>query len=102
MEKDQNIDTEEKVNEPKEVSPENQSEESEKNSSENIDEIKEVTPEEKVLELEDKLARSFAEMENQRRRFEKEREDAFSYGGFAFAKETLNLIDNLERSKKIL
>ena len=102
MEKDQNIDTEEKVNEPKEVSPKNQSEESEKNSSENIDEIKEVTPEEKVLELEDKLARSFAEMENQRRRFEKEREDAFSYGGFAFAKETLNLIDNLERSKKIL
>ena len=41
-------------------------------------------------------------MENQRRRFEKEREDAFSYGGFAFAKETLNLIDNLERSKQIL
>ena len=41
-------------------------------------------------------------MENQRRRFEKEREDAFNYGGFAFAKETLNLIDNLERSKQIL
>ena len=41
-------------------------------------------------------------MENQRRRFEKEREDAFSYGGFAFAKENLNLIDNLERSKQIL
>ena len=41
-------------------------------------------------------------MENQRRRFEKERDDAFNYGGFAFAKETLNLIDNLERSKKIL
>ena len=41
-------------------------------------------------------------MENQRRRFEKERDDAFSYGGFSFAKETLNLIDNLERSKQIL
>jgi len=41
-------------------------------------------------------------MENQRRRFEKEREDAFNYGGFTFAKETLNLIDNLERSKQIL
>ena len=41
-------------------------------------------------------------MENQRRRFEKEREDAFNYGGFSFAKETLNLIDNLERSKQIL
>ena len=49
-----------------------------------------------------KLTRTFAEMENQRRRFEKEREDAFNYGGFALAKETLNLIDNLERSKKIL
>ena len=59
-------------------------------------------PEEKILELEDKVARAFAEMENQRRRFEKEREDAFNYGGFAFAKETLNLIDNLERSKQIL
>ena len=63
---------------------------------------KEITPEEKILELEDKLARAFAEMENQRRRFEKEREDAFNYGGFAFARETLNLIDNLERSKQIL
>ena len=55
-----------------------------------------------VLELEDKLARSFAEMENQRRRFEKEKEEAFEYGGFAFAKEALNLIDNLERSKQTL
>ena len=68
----------------------------------NNEEIKEITPEEKILELEDKVARTFAEMENQRRRFEKEREDAFNYGGFAFAKETLNLIDNLERSKQIL
>ena len=64
--------------------------------------LKEVTPEEKIKELEDKVARTFAEMENQRRRFEKEKEDAFDYGGFAFAKETLNLIDNLERSKQIL
>ena len=71
-------------------------------ASENNESPKEITPEEKILELEDKLARAFAEMENQRRRFEKEREDAFSYGGFAFAKETLNLIDNLERSKEIL
>ena len=60
------------------------------------------TPEEKIAELEDKLARTFAEMENQRRRFEKEKEDAYEYGGFAFAKEALNLIDNLERSKQIL
>jgi len=62
----------------------------------------EPTPEEKIIELEDKLARSFAEMENQRRRFEKEKEEAFEYGGFAFAKEALNLLDNLERSKQIL
>ena len=62
----------------------------------------EISPEEKILELEDKLARTFAEMENQRRRFEKEREEAYEYGGFVFAKESLNLIDNLERSKKIL
>ena len=62
----------------------------------------ETTPEEKVKELEDKLARTFAEMENQRRRFEKEKDDAFDYGGFTFAKEALNLIDNLERSKLIL
>ena len=58
--------------------------------------------EEKILELEDKLARTFAEMENQRRRFEKEKDEAYEYGGFTFAKEALNLIDNLERSKKIL
>ena len=60
---------------------------------------KEVSPEEKIKDLEDKLARAYAEMENQRRRFEKEKEDAFEYGGFSFAREALNLIDNLERSK---
>ena len=62
----------------------------------------EITPEEKIKELEDKLVRTFAEMENQRRRFEKEKDDAFEYGGYSFAKEALNLIDNLERSKQIL
>ena len=62
-------------------------------------EIKELTPEEKIAELEDKLTRTFAEMENQRRRYDKEKDDAFEYGGFAFAKEALNLLDNLERSK---
>ena len=58
-----------------------------------------LNPEEKIKELEDRLARAYAEIENQRRRFEKEKDDAFDYGGFALAKETLNLIDNLERSK---
>ncbi len=65
-------------------------------------EKEEISPESKIKELEDKLARTFAEMENQRRRFEKEKEDAFEYGGFSFAREALNLIDNLERSKQVL
>ena len=99
MEKDQNTNIEEKDTEINEPSTENQAEETKKNSSEKKEEI---TPEEKIKELEDKIVRTFAEMENQRRRFEKERDDAFSYGGFAFAKETLNLIDNLQRSKHIL
>ena len=67
-----------------------------------IDLKDEINPEEKILELEDKLARTFAEMENQRRRFEKEKEEAYEYGGYSFAKEALSLIDNLERSKQIL
>ena len=71
-------------------------------NQETKEEIKELTPEEKIAELEDKLARTFAEMENQRRRFEKEKEDAFEYGGFSFAKEALNLVDNLDRSKHVL
>ena len=103
MEKDQNINTENLDGESKEAASEDKvNEEIEENILENSDVVKEITPEEKILELEDKVARAFAEMENQRRRFEKEREDAFSYGGFSFAKETLNLIDNLERSKQIL
>ena len=68
-------------------------------TEEDITKKKEASPEEKIKDLEDKLARAYAEMENQRRRFEKEKEDAFEYGGFSFAREALNLIDNLERSK---
>ena len=63
---------------------------------------KELSLEDKLKESEDKLLRSLAEIENQRRRFEKEKEDALEYGGFSFAREALNLIDNLERSKQIL
>ena len=66
------------------------------------EEIKKPTPEERIAELEDKVVRTFAEMENQRRRFEKEKEDAFEYGGYNFAKEALSLIDNLDRSKNVL
>ena len=54
---------------------------------------------EENIELKDKLARTYAEMENQRRRFEKEKDEAFEYGGFSFAREALNLLDNLERSR---
>ncbi len=77
----------------------NKSEEKNIEPQENHEHIKEPSLEEKIAELEDKLARTFAEMENQRRRFEKEKEDAFEYGGFSFARESLNLLDNLERSK---
>ena len=76
--------------------------EKEETAQEAKEEIKELTPEEKIAELEDKVARTFAEMENQRRRFEKEKEEAFEYGGYSFAKEALNLIDNLDRSKHVL
>jgi molecular chaperone GrpE len=102
VEKDQNNSAESQEAEVKETTSEQQNIEAEPNVAENTEEKKEVTPEEKIKKLEDKMARTFAEMENQRRRFEKERDDAFNYGGFTFAKETLNLIDNLERSKQIL
>jgi molecular chaperone GrpE len=99
MEKDQNINSE---SQNEEVEAEQQIQEEQEILAERKEEVKEITPEEKIKELEDKVARAFAEMENQRRRFEKEKEDAFDYGGFSFAKEALNLIDNLERSKQIL
>ena len=102
MEKDQNINVESQDKEAKDAAVEEQENQEQQEISEKNEEIKEITLEERIKELEDKLARTFAEMENQRRRFEKEKEDAFDYGGFAFAKETLNLIDNLERSKQIL
>jgi molecular chaperone GrpE len=70
-----------------------------KRSENTYREKKELSIEEKYKELEDKLTRSYAEIENQRRRYEKEIDDAFQYGGMALAKETLNIADNLERSK---
>ena len=99
MEKEQNQKPEENKNE--EAISEDVNQNSNKENTKE-DSLKEKNPDEIILELEDKLARTFAEMENQRRRFEKEKEEAFEYGGFAFAKEALNLIDNLERSKQIL
>ncbi|MDA8537834.1 nucleotide exchange factor GrpE [Candidatus Pelagibacter bacterium] len=102
MEKDQNTNSETKNNKVEEAKAEEVNNDIHADTSDKNEQTKEITPEEKIIELEDKVTRTFAEMENQRRRFEKEKEDAFNYGGFAFAKETLNLIDNLERSKQIL
>jgi len=105
MEKEENINQEPKKSDSSENIIETESNEQiekaqiKPNTKENKEEI---SPEEKIKELEDKLARTFAEVENQRRRFEKEKNDAFDYGGFIFAKEALNLIDNLTRSKLIL
>ena len=96
---DQNEDTVKENEKPEENLAEENKHEIKQEAGE---EVKEPTPEEKIAELEDKVARTFAEMENQRRRFEKEKEDAFEYGGFSFAKEALNLIDNLDRSKHVL
>ena len=94
MEKEQNNKTDEKVNKKKEST--NILKNNEKES-----EVK-TTHEDKIKELQDKQARTLAEMENQRRRFEKEKNDAFDYGGFSFAKESLNLIDNFDRAKQSL
>ena len=96
---DNNQDIPKETEKPEESSAEKNKQEKDQEPKE---EIKEQTPEEKIVELEDKVARTFAEMENQRRRFEKEKEDAFEYGGYSFAKEALNLIDNLDRSKHVL
>ena len=97
--KDENQNLEKETEKPEENSA---GENEQETPQETKEDIKEPTPEEKIAELEDKLARTFAEMENQRRRFEKEKEDAFEYGGYSFAKEALNLIDNLDRSKHVL
>ena len=69
------------------------------NKTEILSKKNELSTEDRIKDLEDKLTRTYAEMENQRRRFEKEKDDAFEYGGFALAREALNLIDNLVRSK---
>ena len=69
---------------------------------ENTEDAKELSLDEKIKELEEKIVRLYAEMENQRRRYDKEKDEAFEYGGFSFAKEALNLLDNLERSKESL
>ena len=101
MEKEQNENIKNTISDENEVK-EHETEKTAKNEKNAEEEITEKSPEEKILEIEDKLARTFAEMENQRRRYEKEKEEAYEYGGFVFAKEALSLVDNLERSKNIL
>ena len=103
MEKEENLNQENNTAETsnEEIVVEKQSDDK-KEEDKNVEKKIELSPEDKIKELEDKLARTFAEMENQRRRFEKEKDDAFDYGGFTFAKEALNLIDNFTRSKLIL
>ena len=97
MEKEQNSETEENINK------KTKSSEVPKNNKEPKEEKEvELSLEDKIKELEEKLARTLAEMENQRRRFEKEKDDAFEYGGFSFARESLNLIDNFDRAKQSL
>ena len=101
MEKDQNqIPEEDKLNNEEDLSNSDLNKDFEQADVKN--ETKELTLDEKIKDLEDKNIRAIAEMENQRRRFEKEKIDAFDYGGFSFAKEALGLIDNLERSKHSL
>ncbi len=93
----------EKNKQNQEVSKENNGEE--KKTSENIDNNKkteEISVEEKLKETEEKLLRSLAEIENQRRRFEKEIKDAFEFGSFNFAKESLAILDNLQRAKEAI
>ena len=96
MEKEQNSKTDEKEN--NKIKPTEISDKDKKIKEKEV----ELSPEEKINELEEKVARTLAEMENQRRRFEKEKDDAFEYGGFSFARESLNLIDNFDRAKQSL
>ena len=97
MEKEQNSKTEENINKKTKSS-----EVSENNKELKEEKKPELSPEDKINELEEKLTRTLAEMENQRRRFEKEKDDAFEYGGFSFARESLNIIDNFDRAKQSL
>ena len=85
--------TKSEKNKQEETSADNKSEKEDKEQKEKVE-----TPEEKLKSTQEKLLRSMAEMENQRRRFEKEKQEAFEFGGFNFAAESLSLIDNIDRA----
>jgi len=76
----------------------NDSDPNKKEEEKTSDSKKEESPEEKLKNIEEKLLRTMAEMENQRRRFEKEKEEALEFGGFNFARESLSLLDNIDRA----
>ena len=99
MEKEENLNQEKTTSETlnEKIESEKKLEDKKEKNKEEEEKI-ELSPEEKIKELEDKLTRTFAEMENQRRRFEKEKNEAFEFGGFNFAKESLTLIDNIDRA----
>ena len=84
----------------KDIKNQDEKDQDEKNvTNSNVEPIKEKSLEEKLTESDDKLLRSLAEIENQRRRFEKDVKDAFEFGSFNFAKESLAILDNLQRAK---
>jgi len=76
----------------------NNEKEEENSLSKNNEKEREITVEDKLKETEEKLLRALADIENQRRRFEKERQEAFDFGGFNFARESLSLLDNIDRA----
>jgi molecular chaperone GrpE len=81
------------------TSSENKSKTEKEEQKKTVTELKkEESPEEKLKTVQDKLLRTMAEMENQRRRFEKEKKEAFEFGGFNFAAESLLLLDNIDRA----
>ena len=96
------INKEENNKENKEILEKEEKEAADASNKELNKEIKEKTVEEKLKDSEEKLLRSLAEIENQRRRFEKEIKDAFEFGSFNFAKESLAILDNLQRAKEAI
>jgi len=90
--------SENKVEDEKSMNNETSTKKNDNKKEEKDISLKNESPEEKLKEVQDKLLRSIAEMENQRRRFEKEKKEAFEFGGFNFAAESLSLIDNIDRA----
>jgi molecular chaperone GrpE len=93
---------EENIKENKKIEEKGSLDEAKSSDNKNKEKVIEKTVEEKLQDAEEKLLRSLAEIENQRRRFEKEIKDAFDFGSFNFAKESLAIPDNLQRAKEAI